>query len=77
MTNSSLTDPEVLEFRFLVRLESYEIRAHTGGAVKGIGGSGGVRCVKFLEDMTASILSNGCKHGAFGMAGGGRARRGW
>jgi len=70
MTNSRLTDPEVLEFRFPVRLESYEIRAHSGGAGKWMGGNGGVRRVKFLEAMTASILSNGRKHGAFGMAGG-------
>jgi 5-oxoprolinase (ATP-hydrolysing) len=70
MTNSRLTDPEVLEFRFPVRLESYEIRANSGGAGKWHGGNGGVRRVKFLEAMTASILSNGRKHGAFGMAGG-------
>ena len=70
MTNSRLTDPEVLEFRFPVRLESFEIRADSGGAGKWHGGNGGVRRVKFLEAMTASILSNGRKHGAFGMAGG-------
>jgi len=70
MTNSRLTDPEVLEFRFPVRLDSYEIRKGSGGAGKWKGGNGGVRRVRFLEDMTASILSNGRKHGAFGMAGG-------
>lgn len=70
MTNSRLTDPEVLEFRFPVRLESYEIREGSGGAGRWHGGNGGVRRVRFLEDMTASILSNGRKHGAFGMAGG-------
>ena len=70
MTNSRLTDPEVLEFRFPVRLESYEIRQNSGGAGRWSGGNGGVRRVKFLEAMTASILSNGRKHGAFGMAGG-------
>ena len=70
MTNSRLTDPEVLEFRFPVRLESYEIRQGSGGAGKWTGGNGGVRRVRFLEPMTASILSNGRKHGAFGMAGG-------
>ena len=70
MTNSRLTDPEVLEFRFPVRLESYEIRAGSGGAGKWRGGNGGVRRVRFLEPMTASILSNGRRHGAFGMAGG-------
>jgi 5-oxoprolinase (ATP-hydrolysing) len=71
MTNSRLTDPEVLEFRFPVRLESYSIREGSGGAGHWKGGNGGVRRVRFLEDMTASILSNGRKHGAFGMAGGG------
>ncbi len=70
MTNSRLTDPEVFEFRFPVRLESYEIRANSGGAGRWHGGNGGVRRVRFLEPMTASILSNGRVHGAFGMAGG-------
>jgi 5-oxoprolinase (ATP-hydrolysing) len=70
MTNSRLTDPEVLEFRFPVRLESYEIRQGSGGAGHWQGGNGGVRRVMFLEPMTASILSNGRLHGAFGMAGG-------
>ncbi|WP_395685666.1 hydantoinase B/oxoprolinase family protein [Caenimonas koreensis] len=70
MTNSRLTDPEVLEFRFPVRLESYEIRKGSGGAGRWKGGDGGVRRVRFLEAMTASILSNGRKHGSFGMAGG-------
>ncbi|GAB2531796.1 hydantoinase B/oxoprolinase family protein [Simplicispira piscis] len=70
MTNSRLTDPEVLEFRFPVRLESYAIRQGSGGAGRWQGGNGGVRRVRFLEPMTASILSNGRVHGAFGMAGG-------
>jgi 5-oxoprolinase (ATP-hydrolysing) len=70
MTNSRLTDPEVLEFRFPVRLDSYEIRARSGGRGRWHGGDGGVRRVRFLEPMTASILSNGRKVGAFGMAGG-------
>ena len=70
MTNSRLTDPEVLEFRFPVRLESYEIRPGSGGAGKWQGGNGGVRRIRFLEAMTASILSNGRKFPAFGMAGG-------
>jgi 5-oxoprolinase (ATP-hydrolysing) len=71
MTNSRLTDPEVLEFRFPVRLESYAIRAGSGGAGHWKGGDGGVRRVRFLERMTASILSNGRTVPAFGMAGGG------
>ena len=70
MTNSRLTDPEVLEFRFPVRLESYAIRRGSGGAGLHKGGDGGVRRVRFLEPMTASILSNGRHAGAFGMAGG-------
>ncbi len=70
MTNSRLTDPEVLEFRFPVRLESYEIRAHSGGVGRWHGGDGGVRRVLFLEEMTASILSNGRTTRAFGMDGG-------
>lgn len=70
MTNSRLTDPEVLEFRYPVRLDSYEIRARSGGAGRWRGGDGGVRRIRFLEPMTASILSNGREHGAFGMAGG-------
>jgi 5-oxoprolinase (ATP-hydrolysing) len=70
MTNSRLTDPEVLEFRFPVRLESYAIRAGSGGAGRWQGGDGAVRRVRFLEAMSAGILSNGRVQGAFGMAGG-------
>ncbi|MBP6483359.1 MAG: hydantoinase B/oxoprolinase family protein, partial [Rhodoferax sp.] len=70
MTNSRLTDPEIFEFRFPVRLESYAIRQGSGGAGRWRGGDGGVRRVRFLEPMTASILSNGRTEGAFGMAGG-------
>jgi len=71
MTNSRLTDPEVLEFRFPVRLQSYEIRKNSGGKGQWTGGDGGVRRVEFLEPMTAGILSNGRLNGAFGAAGGG------
>jgi 5-oxoprolinase (ATP-hydrolysing) len=70
MTNSRLTDPEVLEFRFPVRLEAYSIRAGSGGAGRWRGGDGGVRRVRFLQPMTASILSNGRSVPAFGGAGG-------
>ena len=71
MTNSRMTDPEVLEWRFPVRLESYEIRSDSGGKGQWNGGHGGVRRLRFLEPMTASILSNGRLRGAFGIAGGG------
>ena len=70
MTNSRLTDPEVLEFRFPVRLESFEIRQGSGGDGRWKGGDGGLRRIRFLKPMTASILSNGRVHPAFGMAGG-------
>jgi 5-oxoprolinase (ATP-hydrolysing) len=70
MTNSRLTDPEVLEFRFPVRLESYEIRPGSGGAGRWRGGNGGTRRVRFLESMTASILSNNRSVAPFGLAGG-------
>ncbi|TWG80507.1 5-oxoprolinase (ATP-hydrolysing) [Cupriavidus gilardii J11] len=70
MTNSRLTDPEVLEWRFPVRLESYEIRPDSGGRGRWRGGNGGIRKIRFLEPMTASILSNNRIHAPFGMAGG-------
>ena len=70
MTNSRLTDPEVLETRYPVRVERHEIRADSGGAGQWRGGDGATRCIRFLQPMTVSILSNGRKHGAFGMAGG-------
>ncbi|MGA2190797.1 MAG: hydantoinase B/oxoprolinase family protein [Steroidobacteraceae bacterium] len=70
MTNSRLTDPEVLELRYPVRVDSFEIRRGSGGAGRWPGGNGGVRRIRFLEPMTAAILSNGRRHGAFGMAGG-------
>ena len=64
------TDPEVLEFRFPVRLESYEIRHGSGGGGRYPGGDGGVRRMRFLEDMTAAILSNNRLHAPFGLSGG-------
>ncbi len=70
MTNSRLTDPEILELRFPVRLDSYEIRPGSGGAGRWRGGDGGTRRIRFLEPMTASILANGRVHPAFGAAGG-------
>ncbi|MBA4193284.1 MAG: 5-oxoprolinase [Comamonadaceae bacterium] len=70
MTNSRLTDPEILEFRFPVLLESYEIRRGSGGQGRWNGGEGGVRRIRFRQPMTASILSNGRVHPAFGLAGG-------
>ncbi len=79
MTNSRLTDPEVLEFRYPVLLESYAIRPGSGGGGRWHGGSGGTRRVRFLEKMTASILANNRAIAPFGMAGGapGETGRNW
>jgi 5-oxoprolinase (ATP-hydrolysing) len=70
MTNSRLTDPEVLEWRFPVRLERFEIRAGSGGRGRHRGGNGAVRCVRFHEPMTAAILSGHRRIRPHGMAGG-------
>ena len=70
MTNSRMTDPEVLEWRFPVLLESFALRKGSGGAGRWVGGDGVVRRMRFLAPMTASILSNGRVQGSFGMAGG-------
>jgi 5-oxoprolinase (ATP-hydrolysing) len=70
MTNSRLTDPEVLEWRFPVMLDSFSIRHGSGGAGRYRGGNGVVRRVRFLEPMTAAILSNNRRRGAHGLAGG-------
>ncbi len=70
MTNSRLTDPEVLEWRFPVLLESFEIRHGSGGKGKHRGGDGTVRRLRFLEPMTASILSSHRTVPNFGVAGG-------
>jgi 5-oxoprolinase (ATP-hydrolysing) len=70
MTNSRLTDPEVLEWRFPVRLESFEIRRGSGGSGRWRGGEGAVRRVRFLEPLTAAILSGHRLVQPHGLAGG-------
>ena len=79
MTNSRLTDPEVLEWRFPVRLDSYAIRPGSGGKGRYRGGDGGDRRVRFLEPMTAVMLANRRRVRPFGLAGGdcGDAGRNW
>jgi 5-oxoprolinase (ATP-hydrolysing) len=71
MTNSRLTDPEVLETRYPVLVEAFSIRRGSGGAGKHHGGDGVVRRIGFREPMTATLLSNRRRVPPFGLAGGG------
>jgi len=79
MTNTRLTDPEVLEWRFPVLLESFAIRRGSGGRGRWHGGAGVVRRIRFREAMTAAILSNRRRVPPFGLAGGaaGAVGRNW
>jgi 5-oxoprolinase (ATP-hydrolysing) len=70
MTNSRLTDPEVLEWRYPVRVASHEIRTGSGGPGHWPGGNGGRRRIRFLEPMTVTMLSGHRRMAAYGMAGG-------
>ncbi len=70
MTNSRLTDPEVLEWRYPVRLERYEIRPGSGGPGRWPGGDGARRELRFLEPMTVTTLSSHRRVPPYGMAGG-------
>jgi 5-oxoprolinase (ATP-hydrolysing) len=76
MTNSRLTDPEVLEWRHPVLIEEFAIRRGSGGGGKWRGGDGAVRRVRFLEPMTAAILSGHRRVPPYGMAGGDPGRVG-
>jgi 5-oxoprolinase (ATP-hydrolysing) len=70
MTNSRLTDPEVLEWRYPVRLERYAIRRGSGGAGRWRGGDGGHREIRFGEPMTVTTLTGHRRVAPYGMAGG-------
>jgi len=70
MTNTRLTDPEVLEWRFPVTLESFEIRKNSGGKGMHRGGDGTLRKFRFHEPMTAAILSSHRSVAPFGLEGG-------
>ncbi|UAJ11507.1 hydantoinase B/oxoprolinase family protein [Glacieibacterium megasporae] len=76
MTNSRLTDPEVLESRFPVLVDSFAIRRGSGGAGEWRGGDGVVRQIRFREAATAGILSNRRLVPPFGLAGGGAGAAG-
>jgi 5-oxoprolinase (ATP-hydrolysing) len=70
MTNSRLTDPEVLEWRYPVLLESYRIRPDSGGRGRWRGGHGGIRRLRFGQPMTVTTLTGHRRVPAFGLAGG-------
>jgi 5-oxoprolinase (ATP-hydrolysing) len=70
MTNSRLTDPEVLEWRFPVLLQDFSIRRGSGGEGRHRGGAGAIRRILFREPMAAAILSSRRRIAPFGMAGG-------
>ena len=76
MTNSRLTDPEVLEWRYPVRLENFEIVPGSGGVGLHQGGNGAIRRIRFLEAMTMAILSGSRRVEPHGMAGGAPGKRG-
>ena len=79
MTNSRLTDPEVLEWRFPVLVESFEVRRGSGGRGRHRGGDGVRRRIRFRTAMTAAILSGHRRVAPFGLAGGepGMVGRNW
>lgn len=70
MTNSRLTDPEILETRFPVRLEAFGIRRGSGGAGRYNGGDGAERRIRFLEPMSVAVLANSRRIAPSGIAGG-------
>ena len=70
MTNSRLTDPEILEQRFPVQVREFAVRRDSGGAGRYAGGNGLVRRIRFLQPMSAAILSNRRKTEPFGLCGG-------
>jgi 5-oxoprolinase (ATP-hydrolysing) len=76
MTNSRLTDPEVLEWRYPILLRRFEIRRGSGGDGASRGGDGVIREIEFRESMSAAILSNHRRVPPFGLAGGGSGQVG-
>jgi 5-oxoprolinase (ATP-hydrolysing) len=70
MTNTRITDPEVLEHRYPVRLERFAIRRGSGGAGRWQGGDGAIRELTFLEDVSLSLLTQHRVERPYGVSGG-------
>ena len=76
MTNTAITDPEVLEYRFPVRLQEFSLRGSSGGSGKQRGGEGLVRVIEFLEEMTVTLLTQRREIAPRGFGGGADGERG-
>jgi len=76
MTNTRMTDPEVLELRYPVRVETFAIRSGSGGVGRWPGGDGAVRRIRFLRAMTGTFVASRRRVAPFGLAGGGEGAAG-
>lgn len=76
MTNTRITDPEILEHRYPVRLEKFAIRQNSGGNGKHKGGNGVIRVFRFLESVELSLLSQHRKYAPYGLKGGEEGKKG-
>jgi len=70
MTNTRMTDPEILELRYPVRLEAFSIRRGSGGAGRWCGGDGALRRIRFLQPMEATIVASRRRVAPHGLHGG-------
>ena len=70
MTNTAITDPEILEWRYPVRLEQFAIRQDSGGHGKNCGGNGIVREMTFTEPVSLPLLTQNRTQGPYGLSGG-------
>ena len=79
MTNTSITDPEILEWRYPARVELFSLRDGSGGKGVHNGGDGVIRCIRFTEAVEVSLLTQHREQAPFGIEGGedGRVGRQW
>jgi 5-oxoprolinase (ATP-hydrolysing) len=71
MTNTRMTDPEIMELRYPVRVEAFSLRKNSAGTGKFSGGNGAFRKIRFLAPMTATIVASRRNVAPFGLQGGG------